>query len=172
MSATKAPCLPPDNLPLFSGTCISKPLYTAIFLISIILAGISFLMVIALFIILCWRKSSSTRRGVKRELAPSSVHDSSSVTSSSSTPRPQNPVPYTNGNISVITPLRQPQVPSSRLQPNYPIDKRESQKPFNYTNNELVSSSRQHDSSNAYSQQRYQNSYEHSSSDDIQSNYF
>ncbi|CAF1200753.1 unnamed protein product [Adineta ricciae] len=57
-----AECPNPGDFPLFGpSSCISREAYTAIFLASIILAGVSFLLLIGLSIIFCLRRSKSSR---------------------------------------------------------------------------------------------------------------
>ncbi|CAF1231015.1 unnamed protein product [Adineta ricciae] len=57
-----AECPNPGDFPLFGpSSCISREAYTAIFLTSIILAGVSFLLLIGLSIIFCLRRSKSSR---------------------------------------------------------------------------------------------------------------
>ncbi|UJR28847.1 hypothetical protein I4U23_010071 [Adineta vaga] len=70
-------CPKPNQFPLFGpDSCISREAYTAIFLTSIILAGISFLMLTGLLIMYCVRRSKSS--------STDSISDTSKASSSPS----------------------------------------------------------------------------------------
>ncbi|CAF4344017.1 unnamed protein product [Rotaria sp. Silwood2] len=77
MMTETATCPYPEMVILFNDAhCISRTTYTGIFLTSIILAGISFLLIIALFIFLCCRRSRNSRSSYSNDDELSISNDS------------------------------------------------------------------------------------------------